>query len=587
MQKRSWQAYWQSLWQHVNKTPQPWLPGLYNGRIYRLELCGLPHNANLNKIADALWSEEYTSDENIIAEVPSGNTNRRLREALYHHQDLRTDKTVDGRPINSEKCFSDIVLCIPETLWESHQSSSGLEKLGAAVQILTRYHKRDFVAWLPLNRPPRYLVCPDPKLAPGRVAFLFGTGIHIPDPDDELEFYISPRFGGSGGLLNPVLNLWRIQDNKPAEYIEGQPIGFYKGQECILLTPYTDAPLNSMLPMWGWNDSNEAFLEIHRRGDNFVAFCDTDAKVVNLTEPGQNQTFERVSHNQSCEELFTGQILSVELVKADASAAYNDGTSLLRPARLTSHYVLELEAIILPDLEDIQGFRDGLRIDRWIIWLNANGLLATASQIRRNPNCLFRLCHNRGTLCLTTPPDPKTGLAQQEYNLALPITQNYDIGKAKLSPLPEGCAGLGCLYFNTTTSVHNRIRYALDDVTRCLGSPTNEDLTQQEPRITLNQLAQPQSLEWNVPLRADNKRKQWSFVNLCLSGEHAKVQMDEAYECLLAEPVTPRCQLQHIVGNDCCLQEPVKDGNIKLNPGDGLLLRYVLLRLQKVTDKVR
>jgi hypothetical protein len=330
-------------------------------------------------------------------------------------------------------------------------------------------------------------------------------------------------------------------------------------------------------------------LEIHRKNDDFVAFSDHDSRVVTIKEPGQNQTFERISNDQSCNELAEGQILSVELIQNSSDAIYNDGTSLLQPARPTAHYALELEALILPNLEDIPRFKDHrIRIYRWTLWLNSDGLLATASQIRRNPNCLFRLCHNRGKLCLTTPPLSQESQQTQEFDLPLPITQVHKIGKATLEPLPQGCSGLGCLRLNTAALAHKKIRYTLDEVTRCIGSPTADPLTQKaNPRITLNQLAQPQSLEWNVPLRVDDQRQQWTFANLCLSGEHAKVQIiedaEEAEGLLRAEPMGPRYQLQRLDGDNCCPQEPLvpggNEGALKLSLGNGLLLRHVLLRL--------
>jgi len=517
-----------------------WLPPNDDHLLWNLTLSGVEDPLD----ADALWDNSGGSGRH-IRELSSGEPNRRLCRALQDHRRwVRLSDPNHGRWVLGDRCFTDVILSIPQTTWDQDIRATGGERIEVAAQNLIFRHREAFKASLPTGRPPRYLLRPDPQLPDDRVVSLFGPAVFLPDPEDRPAFNLLPSLNQAPLVLESLRWL-------PTGETHAQPPGFYADQECLLLTPEGRGPI----PVPGWHTPDDAYLLLRRTGVNEWAAYGSSGNDWKASERrhGDGWIFELRSPDGQAK-----QILSLELAPAHLGQqqAVGDAGGTLIPGLPSpvSPYTLELEAIALPALH--QGLR------QWTIWLGQDGTLATPEQIGRHPDALIRVQLDGRGLSLAIPGEPLQTLGEH-------LTEPVEIGQTDAKLLPfESPGGRGLL------SLPRPDLYSPAYERRLLGrtDPTNPG---SRPDIALDQLAQPGGLLWSNGIDPG-----FTLCNLSVSRSHAWIWVDG--DQLLAEACKPNCALMQLDRNGRL--QPMEDDqegqSLRIPPGDGLLAGNYLLRFR-------
>jgi hypothetical protein len=221
-------------------------------------------------------------------------------------------------------------------------------------------------------------------------------------------------------------------------------------------------------------------------------------------------------------------------------------------------YVLQLEALALPHL--VPG------LIKWSLWLNKFGILATAEQIKHQPEELIKLECDETGLQLHLPATPASLIGKK-------ITEPLPIGTTDASLLPFAVAGrIGVLKFAKPTS------YALDQEARILGR-TDSETPEFHPDIALDkQIAQPGALTW----KSSTQHRGGTLASLGLSRKHATLTVADGQ--LVMEPAKANCVLQPLTADGEL--KLVADNNseanktLRLEPGASVLVANCVLRFQ-------
>jgi hypothetical protein len=465
-----------------------WLPSPYANLLWRLELIvETPPIANLD--ADAFWSKD--AGGGIVTEK-HGKTQRRLRQALtdHCHWTNRQDSQ-SGKLIKEERTFTDVIACLHPDVYNKALITHEQTHINALLHNLAVNHAKDFQASLPKNRKPRYLARPDPRLEKNSVAFLFGPTVYIPDPEESI-FQIVPSLNGNH-LLLPDLEYWR--DGKSHRL----PLGFYAGQEFLLLVPEQG---EGLITIPGWRSaSKETYLLLRRIGaDRWTAVLGETNQHFNLSKKALAGIW------YSAIPLNENQTLTLEIAAQSGAATpqHNPGKTII--FGLTdpdSPYALTLEAVGLPAL-----FR-GLR--QWTLWLDSKGDLAPPTTIHGRQQ-LASLSLNQSGLFFTDESGVSTALGTRIDQLREMTLRSAT--RLTLLPAPEGLAHfIGLLRLSTPD------RYPVSETFTTIGR-FDPNSTDNPPDILLDQLDQPGSLiGQGIPPGT-------TLNNLGLSRRHVQVRVN-------------------------------------------------------------
>ncbi len=160
--------------------------------------------------ADGLWSAQHTK-KSAIRDKESGSPRHRLYAHLMaNKRKIHRQDPGSGRLLGMRRVYSDVVVQINPQVW-TREIRSGEPGFAILTTNLALRHSKDFKRDLKaLKREPRYLVTLAADLAVTEVRFLFGSGVFVPNENDELQARLS-LLGPTGERLE-ILD-WEMYDH--------------------------------------------------------------------------------------------------------------------------------------------------------------------------------------------------------------------------------------------------------------------------------------------------------------------------------------------------------------------------------------
>ena len=184
--------------------------------------------------AHSLWDHRYGSQKDIV-EPSSNKSDFRLKKALDKYRRVVNSSGEGKWMMKTEKVFSDVILWIPEPVWQD-DIEVGANSLAMLANSLARFHTDDFKKDIFAGRPPAYVVMPDPTLGQGEVRFQFGMGVYVPKIDEAPIAGIEIKMQGQAQWKKlPEWYFW--EDSRMTR----KPVGIYQDQQGIIIGADHDA----------------------------------------------------------------------------------------------------------------------------------------------------------------------------------------------------------------------------------------------------------------------------------------------------------------------------------------------------------
>ncbi len=230
---------------------RPWLRDDASERLFTLRLKGVTNPLD----PDPLWESTYGGGSSIY-DLSSTSSSRRLKEALNAHRKLSPEWDDFGFPIEKMQVFSDVVMWLPEKMWDS-SSREGGGRLFMLSEKLKYRHRTDFGEELYKEREPNYAIMPLKDLAPDEVVFQFGLGVYLPHKEDKRSAEVKLVQSGQKSIALPN---WIFFENQ--REIE-RPACLYEQQHFLLLAS-TLAESAIQSPSWFSLPQGYFMMDTHR-----------------------------------------------------------------------------------------------------------------------------------------------------------------------------------------------------------------------------------------------------------------------------------------------------------------------------------
>lgn len=211
-------------------------------RIYNLRLkqVGDPFNDEL------LWAHHAALGDGMTGECDGQwQHDWRLFAALsrYPAPEQNVKDAKSGRVQAEKQVFTDVIIWIPQNLWDSRVRESQGKPVERLIENLEQRHYAEFKALLWKGRRPRYCVMPDKDLSEGEMVCQFGTDIFVPGAGDTQLRYISVYDDYGNEYSLPDLLFYK--DGKLSQ----RPSAWYEAQHALQLSP-SNAVTRPPLPLW-------------------------------------------------------------------------------------------------------------------------------------------------------------------------------------------------------------------------------------------------------------------------------------------------------------------------------------------------
>jgi len=489
---------------------RPWLRKDGSERLFTLRLKGVESPLD----PDPFWESHY-SGGSAIQDVTSKSHKRRLKAALDAHRKLSAEIDEFEFPIEKMLVFSDVVMWIPEKIWNS-SSREGGERLFMLSEKLKYRHRTDFGDEILMQRQPHYAIMPLKGLPQDEVVFQFGLGVYLPRENDKQTAEVKILHAGKEP---EPLNNWIFFENK--QEIE-RPSTLYSEQHFLLIgNTLTESAIQS--PTWFSQDQGFIMVDTHRQpnriygDDEYISAgeisASQDATICPFETLGDNSQQEslklliqRKLDNPHRGETFTstdnvtspntsGETVISTDISADIAADPLAGLTVISTTKAPEYvYHLTIKGIVLPRI-NISA------IKHWLILLDNQGMPVESDAqiewiIRGNQQSL-EWCHAQGD--------------KQNW-------QTLDINNKQTLPFPDD-APLTCRPAALQDKQHGilllpqALAYPLSHKTLTLGRDTNND-------IALELINHPDTIEW----QQKTKRKQ-SMGHLGLSAHHLSLHI--------------------------------------------------------------
>lgn len=230
------------LYRFFSLENRPGLAGMAATRVYSLYL----YHVNDPFSDELLWDYNSALGDGTVGEFDGKRLPEwRLRAALRHYpapEDTTEDASTQ-RLLPKKQFFSDVIIWIPEVLWETRVREERGKPAERLLTNLKEQHFKEFKSQLWKGRSPRYCLMPDPTLKEGELVCQFGTDIFVPDANDKPLRHVAVYNDEGGEYLVPELQFWK--DGK----LTTRPLGWYEAQHALQLSP--DSHISRPpLPFW-------------------------------------------------------------------------------------------------------------------------------------------------------------------------------------------------------------------------------------------------------------------------------------------------------------------------------------------------
>ena len=528
--------------------------------------------------ADSLWSSQHVK-KSAICDKATGSVRHRLYAHLkankrkVHRQDPGS-----GRLLGSRRVYTDLVVQINRQRW-TQEIRGGEPGFAILTTNLALRHREDFKQDLKaLRRAPRYVVSPTPDLAANEVRFLFGSGIFVPDENDELITRLN--LTDPAGTRLEILD-WEIYD--PSGSMVRRPGGLYSGQRsCFIRGPAGP----SLIPLVArdWPSGNAGFIQLSRppAADHWRAYDDGETyRCINI----EGESYARGRRYRFADT--TGrEALSLLLKPADAESDPLEPSSTQPTAEVTPvaapsadmqpSYLLRLVGIALPGIHGARRVRrsGGIDLAGWRLWLDAEGGLADLDQTDPSDLAMLSTDANTGQL-LVRHAGTSELIEIKELPFQLRINPVSETDHATVSrPAHDNYLGIAWLSRQPELALAF-VDYEVPEprwLGRGGGHPT--------PELCLDFLDQPGSLVWSGSAVSGG-----SLGHLELSRQQLEAVLDPATHHLeVTPPASGNPVSSFILDQGLRLLTTLKPGDdtLQMEPGQYLLLGCYLLRYEHV-----
>lgn len=239
---------------HLRVEDRSVLSGNVSVKIYNLKLKQVsdPFNDEL------LWAHHAALGDQMEGECDDGQWRRdwRLFAALSRHTAPEQNvKDKSGRVLAEKQVFTDVIIWIPQHLWDSRVRDEQGRPAERLIENLEQRHYAEFKALLWNGRRPRYCVMPDKDLSEGEVVCQFGTDIFVPGASDTPLRYISVYDDHGNEYALPDLLFYK--DGK----LSRRPCAWYEAQHALQLSPDSTVT-RPPLPFWLPDISTESSIRL-------------------------------------------------------------------------------------------------------------------------------------------------------------------------------------------------------------------------------------------------------------------------------------------------------------------------------------
>lgn len=486
---------------------RPWLRTDGSERLFTLRLKGVESPLD----PDPFWESHYSGGSSIYNEK-SKSHNRRLKAALDAHRKLSAEIDEFEFPIEKMLVFSDVVMWLPEKIWNS-SSREGGERLFMLSEKLKYRHRTDFGNELFMQRQPHYAIMPLKNLPQDEVIFQFGLGVYLPRENDKQTAEVKIL---QAGKEPEPLNNWIFFENK--QEIE-RPSALYSEQYFLLIgNTLTESAIQS--PVWFSQEQGFIMVDTHRQPNRI--YGDDEYIVAGQISGSQDATicpFQTLDNNSQQEALklliqrkhdnthrgktftssqnttTTNKIAGETVISTDISADPLAGLTVISTNKAPEYvYHLTIKGIVLPRI-DISA------IKHWQIMLDNQGM-----PIESDTQAEWIIRGNQQSLEWSHADTNK-----QEWKI-LDINSNHTLPFPIETPLTSRLAPLQNKQHGILL-LPQALAYPLSHKTKTLGRNTKND-------IVLQLINHPESIEW----QHKTKRKQ-SMGHLGLSAHHLSLQI--------------------------------------------------------------
>ena len=489
---------------------RPWLRDDGSERLFTLRLKGVDNPLD----PDPLWDSTYGGGNTIYDSI-SNSSSRRLKEALNVHRKLSPEWDNFGFPIEKRLVFSDVVLWIPTTMWNS-SSREGGERLFILSEKLKYRHRTEFEGELYKQRTPHYAIMPLKSLAPDEVVFQFGLGVYLPHKDDVQTAEVKIQQQGKKPATLP--NWIFFEDQREIE----RPATLYAEQHFLLVAnTLAESAIHS--PYWFKQQQGYMMIDTHRQpqrtygddeyieagkitGSNAMTYCDFHA--LNEDEKSTQEQLKLIIHrkSQTDHKSASSETQHSDFGETIIHTNNNFSDDLLGGLTVISsdekpiyRYRLAITGIILPSIQYPN-------IKHWLIHLNQQGQIANNDE---KSQWIIRGNH-QGIEWQKTDSDDAENNNDLDW---------HSLDTSQTLPFPEETP-LSC-----RTAVLADTQYAILMLPQSLSFPLSHQSSRlgrsDDNDIALQLLNREDSIEWS---RATRKKQ--SMGHLGLSAQHLSLSIE-------------------------------------------------------------
>lgn len=307
--------------------------GMAKGEVTRV------YSLYLRHVSDPFSAELLWDHNSALGDGTEGEFNGqwqakwRLLAALQHYpapEDMTEDAKTQ-RWLAKQQFFSDVIIWIPLSLWESRVREERGKPAERLLNNLKEQHAEAFKSRLWQGRSPRYCLMPDQDLKAGEMVCQFGTDIFVPDANDKLLRHILVYSDDGEEYTLPELQFWKDG------ILTTRPTGWYEAQHALQLSP-NQRICRPPLPFWldGLPESAES---IRLRQEPIKGKENTFAFEVKLGTLSPRPSVQRGGLEQEYRFLSSGQGLSLIIQPAEADLV----TSPLGGTRTQTTYIMVID----------------------------------------------------------------------------------------------------------------------------------------------------------------------------------------------------------------------------------------------------